>query len=222
VTAPVLALRDVTKSYQDGGQRRSILTGLGLELRAGEVLAVVGPSGSGKSTLLNLVAGTLVADAGEVLLTTPRGRFDLCALDDGGRAALRRREIGYVFQFFNLVPTLTVRENVLLPLELNGLMHLAERSLERVASLGLTSRLDAFPDVLSGGERQRAAIARALVHEPPLVLADEPTGNLDRHRADQVAELLWQEVRDAGAALLVATHDASVAARADQVLELAA
>jgi len=217
---PVLALRGVTKSYLDGGQRRSIFTGLGLELRAGEVLAVVGPSGSGKSTLLNLVAGTLVPDAGEILLTTPRGRFDLTALDDAGRVALRRRELGYVFQFFNLVPTLTVRENVLLPLELNGLMDLAGRSLARAAALGLTPRLDAFPEALSGGERQRAAIARALAHEPPLVLADEPTGNLDRRRADQVADLLWREVRDAGAALLVATHDAEVAARADQLLEL--
>jgi len=128
--------------------------------------------------------------------------------------------MGYVFQFFNLVPTLTVRENVLLPLELNRRLDLRSRALDRLYGLGLEDRAQAFPDELSGGERQRVAIARALAHEPRLVLADEPTGNLDAENAGVVADLLWREVRAVDGALLLASHDVDIAARADRVIEI--
>jgi putative ABC transport system ATP-binding protein len=216
----VIEFRNVSKGFADGRGRRSVLRDLRLVLDAGEVIAVCGPSGCGKTTLLNLAAGLLTADSGSVLLSVDDAVVDLGSLDEQGRTRLRRAQVGYVFQFFNLVPTLTVRENVLLPLELNRRLDLADVALGRLASLGLGDRLDTFPEALSGGERQRVAIARALAHRPRLVLADEPTGNLDARQAALVAELLWQEARGAGSGLLVATHDEAVAARADRVLRL--
>jgi putative ABC transport system ATP-binding protein len=220
MSRPVLTINGLSKGFQDGAVRRGVLEDLNLVVHSGEVLAVCGPSGSGKSTLLNLVAGTIDADAGSLLLATPDGALELAVLGDADRTRVRRRYLGYVFQFFNLVPTLTVRENVLLPLELNGLEQLADESLARLASLGLGDRLDDFPEQLSGGERQRTAIARALAHRPLLVLADEPTGNLDRGNAERVADLLWREVRQSGAALIVATHDQALAGRADHLIQL--
>jgi putative ABC transport system ATP-binding protein len=216
----VLAFRRVCKAFADGRGQRSVLQDFDLTLDAGEVVALCGPSGSGKTTLLNLAAGLLTVDSGSVLVHLEDRVLALERLDPDARTRLRRSHIGYVFQFFNLVPTLTVRENVLLPLELNRRSDLAAHALERLDDLGLGDRADDFPEVLSGGERQRVAIARALAHQPGLVLADEPTGNLDAAQAAQVAELLWREVRLAGGALLVATHDDDIAARADRVVLL--
>ncbi|NIP15690.1 MAG: ATP-binding cassette domain-containing protein [Pseudomonadales bacterium] len=220
--SPVLTVAGLAKRYVDGDAERRVLDEVSFELGAGEILAVVGPSGSGKSTLLNVVAGLVLPDAGRVELTTPEGTLRIDELDDAARGYLRRRRLGYVFQFFNLVPTLTVLENVLLPLELTGRSDLQAPAMQRLADLGMEDRLDEIPDNLSGGERQRTAIARALAHEPLLVLADEPTGNLDGDNANLVIELLWREVRAQGAAMLVATHNEAIAARADHVLRLGA
>ena len=210
----------LSKSFVDGSVKRQILTDLSLAIAPGEVLALCGPSGSGKSTLLNVLAGVLAPDSGSLLLATDAGEIDLTALDEAGRAAVRRRYLGYVFQFFNLVPTLTVRENILLPLELAERPELRAEAEARLIGLGLEQRLDAFPEQLSGGERQRTAIARALAHRPLVVLADEPTGNLDAQSSEGVVELLWREVRDQGCAMVVATHSERLEARADRVLRL--
>jgi putative ABC transport system ATP-binding protein len=216
----VLAVEALGKSYVDGRGRRQVLDDATFEVAAGEVVALCGPSGSGKTTLLNACAGLVVPDSGAVWLASEAGRVNLAALPDAARARLRRRHVGYVFQFFNLVPTLTVRENVLLPLALAGRRHLQDAALARLAALGLGAAGDAFPERLSGGERQRVAIARALAHEPALVLADEPTGNLDAGNGARVVDLLWSQVRALGCALLIATHDPAIAARADRVLQV--
>lgn len=210
----------VSKSYLDGEQRRPVVEELSFTLAAGQVLALTGPSGSGKSTLLNLLAGTLVAESGQLCVTTAATTLNLTALNELQRTRYRRCHVGYVFQFFNLVPTLTVRENVLLPLELNKRPDLTDKALNRLALLGMQPRANDFPDHLSGGERQRTAIARALAHEPVLVLADEPTGNLDTDNAVRVADMLIHHVRELGSALVLATHDEKIARRADQILRL--
>ncbi|MBW3535795.1 MAG: ABC transporter ATP-binding protein [Gemmatimonadetes bacterium] len=195
-----------------------VLDGADAVLGRGESVALLGPSGSGKSTLLNLVSGIDRPDRGRVVVDGT----DLTALSERERTLFRRRHIGFVFQLFNLIPTLTVLENLLLPLELKGKVGSAERA--RAGGLlddvGLADREDAFPDRLSGGERQRVAVARALVHEPLLVLADEPTGNLDAAAGARVADLLDDLVRRRGATLLTVTHSPELAARADRVLGL--
>lgn len=212
--------RSLSKGYRDGDQLRPVLNDLTFTLQPGEVLALTGPSGSGKSTVLNLLAGTLIADSGDLEIATDAGVIALGQLDERARTRYRRTHVGYVFQFFNLVPTLTVRENVLLPLELNMRPDLIATALERLGALGMQARQDDFPEHLSGGERQRTAIARALAHQPVLVLADEPTGNLDSENAALVAEMLIGHVRAADSALVLATHDERVAERADQILRL--
>ena len=212
--------KSICKHFRDGAEVRPVLDSVSFNLPKGAVLALMGPSGSGKSTLLNLLAATLQADAGSLEVTTADGIIELGQLTEVERTRYRRGQVGYVFQFFNLIPTLTVRENVLLPLELNRRENLAEEAVDRLHSLGMSSRLDDYPEHLSGGERQRTAIARALAHRPVLVLADEPTGNLDAANAILVADMLIDHVRAAGSALVLATHDARVADRADQVLRL--
>jgi putative ABC transport system ATP-binding protein len=218
----ILAVENVAKAYVDGRGRRQILDGSTFAVAAREIVAICGPSGSGKTTLLNVCAGLVAPDRGAVWLTVAEVRHDVAALTDAARTRLRRAQVGYVFQFFNLVPTLSVRENVLLPLVLSGRSHLAARALARLGDLGLGDAADAFPEQLSGGERQRVAIARALAHEPALVLADEPTGNLDRANSDRVVDLLWTHARAVGSALLIATHDPAIAARADRILPVGA
>jgi putative ABC transport system ATP-binding protein len=214
----VLAVENVAKAYVDGRGRRQILDGSTFAVASREVVAICGPSGSGKTTLLNVCAGLVLPDRGAVWLTTAAERHDLASLREAARTQLRRWHIGYVFQFFNLVPTLSVRENVLLPLVLSGRPELEQRALERLGELGVGDAVDAFPEQLSGGERQRVAIARALAHEPVLVLADEPTGNLDRANSDRVVDLLWTHAHAVGSALVIATHDPAIAARADRIL----
>lgn len=215
---PLLTLRGVSHSYREGDRRRPVLQGVDGDIGEGRFVALLGQSGSGKSTLLNLIAGLDTADSGSIMV---RG-LELNRLREPERTLFRRRHIGFVYQFFNLLPTLSVLENVALPAELNGLS--ADASRRRAATLleevGLADRLDSFPDSLSGGEQQRVALARALVHDPALILADEPTGNLDSATGRHVLALLDQSVRMRGKTLLVATHSREVAERADVVWEL--
>ena len=212
----LLTLKAVQKSFQRGRETVLALDGVSLEIETGEFVAMVGPSGSGKSTLLHLAGGLDQPEAGTVLL----GDRDLGALSAGERAKIRRQEIGFVFQFFHLLPTLTVAENVELPLVLDGVKDKGGSVGAMLERVGLADRADHLPGELSGGEMQRAAIARALVAGPELILADEPTGNLDSANGAIVLDVLAEQVAEAGAALLMVTHDDSAASRADRVLHL--
>ncbi len=215
---PLIELRDVTKSYVEGTTRHLVLDRVDHSFMAGETVALLGRSGSGKSTLLNLMAGIDLPDSGEILVEG-RAIHQMSDLD----RTLYRRSIGFVFQFFNLVPTLTVGENLLLPLELTR-GRTDERARRRARELldrvGLADRMDSFPDRLSGGEQQRVALARALVHGPRLVLADEPTGNLDQETGETVLELMRTLVDEDGSTLVMATHSRGVADIADRVLHI--
>ncbi len=213
-------VRGLNKSYQDGQQRIDVLRDLNLELPAGQTLAVMGPSGSGKSTLLNILAGLVSVDMGLVNVHLNHQSYALHELNEQARTQLRRSCMGYVYQFFNLVPTLTVVENVCLPARLNRRNDLDQRADDLLVSFGLKDRHEAFPEVLSGGEQQRVAVARALLLKPPLLLADEPTGNLDAANADQVASLLFDNAKALGLTVIVATHSEEVASRADQRLHM--
>lgn len=215
---PALEIVGLRKSYQEVGHDHVVLDGVTATVGRGERVAILGPSGSGKSTLLNLICGIDVPDAGSVRV----GGTELTALTERDRTLFRRREVGFVFQFFNLLPTLTVLENLLLPVELKGGVGPEEQARARalLAEVGLAHRADAFPDRLSGGEQQRVAVARALVHQPALVLADEPTGNLDEETGARVADLLEGLVRTDGRSLVVVTHSRELAGRMDRVLRM--
>ena len=217
----VLTVSGVGKQFADGRQSRWVLEDVGFTVEAGESIALWGPSGSGKSTLLNILAGIVLPDAGSVSFTAPNGApFVVSDAVERARVRFRRRQLGFVFQFFNLVPTLTVAENVLLPLELNRLPERRSAALARLDELGVGHCTARFPDTLSGGEQQRVAIARALAHTPPVVLADEPTGNLDSRSAAAVTDALWQATASAASSLVIATHNERIAARADRMIEL--
>jgi len=210
--------KDLNKSFREGMHTRAVLSNVSAEFARGEFTAIVGRSGSGKSTLLNVVSGIERADSGAIWLDG----LDLAALNEHQLTLFRRHKIGFVFQFFNLIPTLTVWENVMLPLDLTGIdgTEAAGRVLSLLENVGLADRRDSFPDRLSGGQQQRVAIARALVHDPMLVLADEPTGNLDGETGRQVLALLDNLTRRAGKNLVLATHSSESVARADRVLHL--
>ncbi len=214
MSSAVVEASRISKSYQDGNSLVRVLRGVSFSLHAGASMAVTGPSGSGKSTLLNLLAGTLVPDDGTIFLATAEGRIAWHAAGERQRTRVRRAHIGYVHQFFNLIPTLTVLENVRLPGRLNHTRSFDGRALALLEQFHLGERLRVFPEVLSGGEQQRVAVARALLLSPPLLLADEPTGNLDRDNSDQVADLLFSAAAESGSALLIATHSDAVARRA--------
>jgi putative ABC transport system ATP-binding protein len=216
----IVSLSDVHKWYDEGTTRRHVLHGVSMQVMAGERVALVGKSGSGKSSLLNIMSGIDYADAGDVRI----GNQDLNGMSEAARTQFRRANIGFVFQFFNLVPTLSVIENVLLPLELNGIYGRVaqQQALTMLERVGLADRAHTAPDRLSGGEQQRVAVARALVHNPLLVLADEPTGNLDSDTGEQILQLLTQLTADAGRALLMVTHSREVAASADRVVRIQA
>jgi len=215
----VLELRQLSRVFVEGGRRHLVLDRISTTIAAGEFVILLGRSGSGKSTLLNLVSGIDVPTSGEV-------RFDgisIGALSESERTLFRRDRTGFIFQFFHLIPTLTVLENLLLPLELKrGRIGAAERRIagDLLAEVGLADRGSSFPERLSGGEQQRVAIARALVHEPDLVLADEPTGNLDLETGLEVLELLDRLTRRAGRTLIMATHSRQVVGQADRILSI--
>jgi putative ABC transport system ATP-binding protein len=219
-SAPILELHDVSKSYTEGDTVRQVLSGVHVTLHPGEFVVLLGRSGSGKSTLLNLISGIDLPTQGAVRVT---GR-ELGSLSEQERTLLRREHIGFIFQAFNLLPTLTVEENVRLPLELTGRTGPAAhaRVRELLERVGLGHRGASFPDRLSGGEQQRVAVARALSHAPPLLLADEPTGNLDEQTGRQVLDLLEGLTRQEKACALVVTHDPELLTRADRVLALEA
>jgi len=215
----IVRLRAVHKRFREGSGVRAVFDGVDLEIARGEFVVVFGRSGSGKSTLLNLISGIDLADSGEIEVL---GR-ELGACSEEARTLLRRAHLGFIFQFFNLIPTLTVGENLLFPLELQGrrgkpATDRARLLLERV---GLLDRWGSFPDRLSGGEQQRVAIARALAHDPDIVLADEPTGNLDDESAAGVISLLQELLRPARKTLVLVTHNPAFAAIADRTLRVA-
>jgi len=212
----LLRLEAVRKGFRRGREEVLALDGVDLRVDAGGFTALVGPSGSGKSTLLHLAGGLDKPDAGRILLEDR----DLSTLSAGERAQLRRRQVGLVFQFFHLIPTLTVAENVELPLVLDGAHTRNGRVGDLLGRVGLSHRADHVPGELSGGEMQRAAIARALVARPRLLLADEPTGNLDSATGGEILDVLCEQVSEEGTALLMVTHDQAAAARANHVLHL--
>ena len=212
----LIHMKGVSKWFRRGRERVIAVNCLDLEVAAGEFLGLVGPSGSGKSTLLHLAGGLDRPDEGAVLFD---GR-DLTTLSVAERARLRRRDVGFVFQFFHLIPTLTVAENVALPLVLDGVRRPGPKAADALERVGLGHRAHHLPGELSGGEMQRTAIARAVVHSPRLILADEPTGNLDSATGAEVLGVLAGQVSAAGAALVMATHDPGAAARAGRVVRL--
>ncbi|MEX0821916.1 MAG: ABC transporter ATP-binding protein [Rhodothermales bacterium] len=212
---PLVRLRGLTKSFQEGDRLRVVLDGLDADVRAEELVVLVGRSGSGKSTLLNLISGIDRPTGGTVTVDG----VELTGLSEKERTLFRRHRIGFVFQSFNLIPTLTVLENLLLPMELRGARD-DDRARGLLDRVGLLDRADSFPDRLSGGERQRVAAARALAHDPLLLLADEPTGNLDVETGSGVMDLLESLVREQGKTMIVATHDRDLLSRADRVMRL--
>ena len=215
-----LNVKKISKHYQDGGRQIDVIRDLSFSVAAGESLSVTGPSGSGKSTLLNLLAGLLELDDGDMSLELKGKIFSYRAANERSRTAFRRQYIGYVYQFFNLVPTLTVLENVRLPARLNQQRELERHAATLLDEFGLSDRLHDFPETLSGGEQQRVAVARALLLKPPLLLADEPTGNLDAENSNRVADLLFSSCREQNISLVLATHSTEVAAMADTRLHL--
>ena len=213
-----IKLRQVSKRFMEGDATRTVFDDLNADFADGMVSVVVGRSGSGKSTLLNLLCGIDLPDAGSILVEGT----ELSQLNDRERTLFRRRNVGFVFQAFNLIPTLTVEENVWLPLELLGASgdRLRCRSTELLERVGLADRRASFPDRLSGGEQQRVAIARALIHDPGLLLADEPTGNLDRESGVAILDWLLELAREAHKTLLIVTHSNDIVQRADRVMRL--
>lgn len=214
----MLTVKGLSKGYQSGNHHQSIFAEIDLHLVQAEVVALVGASGSGKTTLLNLLSGIDTPDNGQVLING----IDIHAQGEPARTLLRRQQLGFVFQFFNLIPTLTVGENIALPLELTGEHPAAieNRIAELLNRVGLEHMQDRYPDSLSGGEQQRTAVARALSHRPKILLADEPTGNLDEETGQVVISLLTELARDQGTTMLIVTHSSQVARSADRILQL--
>ena len=214
----MLTLDSVSRSFGAGVHRRSVLDRVSVSIAAASETAIIGRSGCGKSTLLNLISGIDRPDSGRVIFDG----VDLGALGEPERTVFRRRRVGFVYQFFNLLPTLNVEENVRLVLSLDGVgtAQARRRSRAMLERVGLGDRLQSPVDVLSGGEQQRVALARALVHNPALLLADEPTGNLDEATAAQLAPLLRELAREHGATVILVTHDRQLAAGADRSLTL--
>jgi putative ABC transport system ATP-binding protein len=214
----VIEANDLTKIYGSGETRVEALSHVSASVERGQIIAVMGPSGSGKSTLLSLLGGLERPTSGQVLLEG----VDLASLNDTDRTVMRRRSLGFVFQAFNLISVLTAIENVALPLELDGVSSslAKQRATAALEQVGLQHRKDHFPAMMSGGEQQRVAIARALVIEPALILADEPTGNLDSSSGKKILELLRSLVSDRGETIVMVTHDAEIGRQADRVIHM--
>ena len=214
----LISLRGIAKSYRRGGQVLPVLTGISFDIARGEFLSLMGPSGSGKSTLLNLIAGIDKPDAGELLVDGA----DIVVLGESELADWRAAHVGFIFQFYNLMPVLTALENVELPLSLTKLTRRerrehAETALELV---GLSDRMTHYPSELSGGQQQRVAVARAFITDPALIVADEPTGDLDRHSAEDILELMRRLAGDMGKTIIMVTHDRKAAESADAIMHL--
>ena len=217
ISRPIIEVIRLFRTIQTPTHRVEILRGIDLEIPRGQFVAIMGPSGSGKSTLLGLLAGLDNATSGQLLLDGE----DITGLSEDRMAEVRGRKIGFVFQSFQLIPTLTAEENVLLPAELAGAgAEAASRARQLLTRVGLADRLDHYPVQLSGGEQQRVALARAFITKPPLLLADEPTGNLDGKTGAQVLELLLELNRQEGATLVMVTHDPALAEHADRIITL--
>jgi len=217
-TKPIVQLEKLSKSFQEGGKERLVLDNLSNNFYPGEFAVLLGRSGSGKSTLLNLIAGIEKPLSGHIHVNG----ITITALREREQTLFRRDHIGFVFQFFNLIPTLTVLENITLPQELAGQNRKQAETgaMQLLEQVGLADRRDTFPDKLSGGEQQRVAIARALAHDPLIVLADEPTGNLDEETGERVMNLLLSLTRQAGKTLIMATHNPEVVPYADRVFHI--
>ncbi|NTV11750.1 MAG: ABC transporter ATP-binding protein [Zoogloea sp.] len=215
---PLVRLREVYKAYRRGQQSVPVLSGISFDIAAGEFLALMGPSGSGKSTLLNLIAGLDRADSGQLLVAGE----DISCLDEARLADWRARNVGFVFQFYNLMPVLDALENVALPLLLTRLSarQRRERAEFALEMVGLADRMEHTPNELSGGQQQRVAIARALVTDPTLIVADEPTGDLDRESAGEVLHLLQRLNREVGKTIIMVTHDQRAAQAAHAIMHL--
>jgi putative ABC transport system ATP-binding protein len=211
-----IAIENLDLSLGKGAARVHILKGISLDIPRGEAVGLVGPSGSGKSTLLMTMAGLERPDSGRVIVDG----VDLSGLDEDALARFRGRRIGIVFQSFHLVPTMTALENVALPLELADTPHAFERAEKELAAVGLGDRMHHYPSQLSGGEQQRVAIARAIVPDPAIIVADEPTGNLDEKTGGSIVDLLFALKRDRGATLILVTHDTSLARSCDRTVRL--
>ncbi len=214
-TTPIVQLKNLTKSYTEGKRSRTILDNLTVTFNQGEFILLLGQSGSGKSTLLNLISGIDAPDNGEIAVNG----VTINTLSERQRTLFRREHIGFIFQFFNLIPTLTVFENITLAMQLNGGVSRAgeEKVRHLLERVDLTHRQDAFPDRLSGGEQQRVAILRAVAHNPTLLLADEPTGNLDETTGQMIMNLLLELTRQANKTLIMATHNPEIIPLADRV-----
>ena len=217
-TPPLIRIQGLRKTYRRGEQDIPVLEGIDLDVHAGEFVALMGPSGSGKSTLLNLVAGIDKPSAGTIEIAGT----DIATLDEGQLADWRAANVGFIFQFYNLLPVLTAAENVELPLLLTNLSarERRERVAQALALVSLADRAAHYPNELSGGQQQRVAIARALVGDPTLIVADEPTGDLDRHTGEEVLSLLEQLVAELGKTIVMVTHDPKAAARAHRLVHL--
>ena len=217
-----IKLRNISKNYLEAEQQHIILDGINVMIDKGEVIALVGPSGSGKTTLLNLISGIDEADSGEVLIYDNNDWLNISAMNDEQKTLYRRHSIGFIFQFFNLIPTLTVLENIQFPLELcNKLDKNATKNITTLLQrLSIEHKQHQYPECLSGGEQQRVAIARAIIHQPQILLADEPTGNLDDETGQRVMNILLALTKEYRMTMLIVTHSQEVAGRADRILSL--
>lgn len=218
VSRPAIEVVNLSKTVEDASGKLTILHSVDFTVQAAETLAIVGASGSGKSTLLGLLAGLDSPSTGKVILDGQ----DIFALDEDGRAALRKAKLGFVFQSFQLLSHLNAVENVMLPLELRGEADAKEKAVAMLGRVGLSSRLKHYPKYLSGGEQQRVALARAFVTEPPLLFADEPTGSLDAATGEAIIQLMFELNRERGSTLVLVTHDPSIAARCARTITIAA
>lgn len=214
--ALVLRVEELTKTYQSGQKRLTVLDDVTFSVRAGETCAILGPSGSGKTTLLGLCAGLDQASSGHVWLQNQ----SLTGLSEDQRAALRNQHVGFVFQNFQLMASLTSLENVMVPLELRGHRTARDKAVDLLERVGLEERMDHYPGQLSGGEQQRVALARAFINEPKILFADEPTGNLDDETSERVVDLIFSLNQDLGTALVLVTHDRELGAQTGRIIRL--
>ncbi|MCD0489293.1 ABC transporter ATP-binding protein [Pedobacter sp. MC2016-14] len=212
----ILNIRNVSKIYQNAGQELTVLKDISFSISTGSTVAITGPSGSGKTTLLGLCAGLDRSSAGQVILNG----IQLDHLDEDERAAVRNQYIGFIFQNFQLLPTLTALENVMVPMELRGAKNIRKTALELLDKVGLADRSNHYAVQLSGGEQQRVSLARAFSNQPPILFADEPTGNLDAETSEKVIQLMFDLNRDAGTTLVVVTHDLELAARTNRIIKI--